>query len=338
MIATACLHGRTNIRSYLAKENITCDHVNHSKFNRPDQCLNNALKGGNIELARSIILEGVTIVVSDLERAAAIGDLKFMLEMYVLFDIQYKGEPFTFSHAPEAAKAGHLHIVQWFYEQSEYDYAEVMQYAAMGNHPHIMDWASTNAGYPGWVLHDEARSFNILGAAASYGYFDLMKRIYAIYPTITRNDYMSALDYGNLQILQWMNDRAPIFDHFALDWFNQESCILYFGYIDVIEWLYGLGYLFKYSVCQLDGYRGKDRYNIALRLKALGADWTVSVIKSYIVSNDYDMVAFMYANGCPIEIPSTEMAINANVKCIRDPRFKEFFATLPSDTPTFYDY
>lgn len=143
----------------------------------------------------------------------------------------------------EAAKYGHLHILQWVYERFRHSHPSEITIATANGHLHILQWAIQLK----LIWHKR----NCELAASIYGHLNIIEFIDSISNIDSCTVSQKAAEYGQLHILKWIHDHKRNFDPQKIS----EVAALN-GRLHVLEWLQTHNYLSNDVICSSAAQNG----------------------------------------------------------------------------------
>jgi len=123
-----------------------------------------------------------------------------------------------------AAMGGHLHVLQWLYENKLCYMSIIPSAAAKEGHLHVLKWAKDH-GYTSFTPH-------VCERAAYGGHLEIIKWLWINNCRWTESVSFSAARNGHLDILKWEKDNGCITWNPGL--YDSASCG---GHLEIIKWL-----------------------------------------------------------------------------------------------------
>lgn len=187
-----------------------CYQVHPNYFH--GKILDLAVKSGTLEMVEFLIARGFKCSTRGMEWAGVRGDLSILKLVYTHFP-----ETTTPNTLYEAARNGHLDIIQWFHEQNRGDLftPSVMDLAAEGGHLEMIKWLH-------WNRH-EGCTTSAIGGATLGDHFHVVKWLVE-----NRNEgwtdwaiNLAAIN-GNLPIIKLLAEKRDYPD--AIRFAREHSC------------------------------------------------------------------------------------------------------------------
>jgi ankyrin repeat protein len=156
------------------------------------------------------------------------------------------------------AEHGNLEAILWAINQTNPPTIRsmpILRMAAKEGHIHILEWLETVESTERLAgMIETLASGHTLRSAAMYGHVGVLK--WAVnhgYQWDAERDYkyyIKAIEYGQLEALNWMNEKAPIF---TTDIGYPSICAAQEGYLEIVKWLHNHG-----CPCSLDTREAAD--------------------------------------------------------------------------------
>jgi ankyrin repeat protein len=230
---------------------------------------------GNLELVMWFANQGVDLTVvtkkgRDIAFYAAIGGHIMVLHFlanYMYFDLEkdYGSMKYRLIHV--AASQGHVHLVEWLYQQG-YDIMAVDHhgrdaavYATIGGHIPVLSFLHEVHGFRLDIPYT-ADKYQLLHVAAAYGRVEVMqwlmsnKHIDMYSKDIVGKDVaVYAAMYGQIQVLAFLKSQLFVAflepTTYTIDGYQLTHVAAYYGHVELLRWLIE-DYLLGMDVMALD--------------------------------------------------------------------------------------
>lgn len=195
-----------------------------------------------------------------------------------------------------AARCGDLEMLKWIYEDKRCHSKETILNAAKGGHIEIVQWCARECKYEKRQIWARHISIN----AANYGHIHIIKwaRRWAhlnSWGVLDSEICASAAGGCQLECLQWLRKNGCPWNHSVF------AAAIESGDMKIIKWLDDNGCPFDAGDCMLTFHVMRASIEVVEWTRNKGCVWSTQTIRVAINAGRNDIVKWLVWNGCPYD-------------------------------------